>query len=364
MKTSTRSRPATASIAAEPLRVLHVMSYHSPWRWTDDQYAAFQEALDLPGTEHRVFQMDTKRHNDPAWKEQKGEEAGELVRSFDPHLLYTTDDDAQAYVAQHFVDTDVKLVFSGVNRSPDTYGYDKASNVAGVLEQEHFVESLRLLRSLARLNAPAIELGDSTDLPAQTRVLVAGPDGPSPALVVSRREFAGYWEYLLPDAIFTSPPYPSFGGAALIGSDGRLLGIGSLIVADAAAPGQQLPGNMFVPISALKPIMADLLRVGRSAKTPRPWLGLNAQEMRGHVFISRVTPDGPADKAGVGANAIVMAVGGKPVSTLAEFYRAIWGLGDAGVAVPLTLLEANRGEREVTVTSGNRYDFLRLNPTY
>ncbi|HMA14174.1 MAG: S1C family serine protease [Bacteroidota bacterium] len=221
-----------------------------------------------------------------------------------------------------------------------------------------------LLRPLARLNAPPIELGDSTDLPAQTRVLVAGPDGPSPALVVSRREFAGYWEYLLPDAIFTSPPYPSFGGAALIGSDGRLLGIGSLIVADAAEPGQQLPGNMFVPIAALKPIMADLLRNGRSAQTPRPWLGLNAQELRGHVFISRVTPDGPADKAGVGANAIVTAVGGKPVSTLAEFYRAIWGLGDAGVAVPLTLLEANRGQREVTVTSGNRYDFLRLNPTY
>lgn len=221
-----------------------------------------------------------------------------------------------------------------------------------------------LLRPLARLNAPPIELGDSTDLPAQTRVLVAGPDGPSPALVVSRREFAGYWEYLLPDAIFTSPPYPSFGGAALIGSDGRLLGIGSLIVADAAAPGQQLPGNMFVPISALKPIMADMLRVGRSAKAPRPWLGLNAQEMRGHVFISRVTPDGPADKAGVGANAIVTAVDGKPVSTLAEFYRAIWSLGEAGVAVPLTLLEASRGEREVEVTSGNRYDFLRLNPTY
>lgn len=221
-----------------------------------------------------------------------------------------------------------------------------------------------LLRPLARLNAPPIELGDSTDLPATTRVLVAGPDGPSPALVVSRREFAGYWEYLLPDAIFTSPPYRSFGGAALIGSDGRLLGIGSLIVADAATPGEQLPGNMFVPISALKPIMDDMLRVGRSAKAPRPWLGLYTQELRGHVFITRVAPDGPADKAGIAANAVVTAVGGKPVSSLAEFYRAIWGLGEAGVEVPLTLLEASQGEREVTVTSGNRYDYLQLNPTY
>jgi len=221
-----------------------------------------------------------------------------------------------------------------------------------------------LLRPLARLSAPPIELGDSSDLPATTRVLVAGPDGPSPALVVSRREFAGYWEYLLPDAIFTSPPYRSFGGAALIGSDGRLLGIGSLIVADAASPGEQLAGNMFVPISALKPIMDDMLRVGRSAKAPRPWLGLYTQELRGHVFITRVAPDGPAQQAGVSANAVVLAVDGKPVSSLAEFYRAIWALGDAGVQVPLTVLESNLGQREVVVTSGNRYDYLKLNPTY
>ncbi|HEY9539804.1 MAG TPA: S1C family serine protease [Kiloniellaceae bacterium] len=221
-----------------------------------------------------------------------------------------------------------------------------------------------LLRPLTRLNAPPIELGDSTALTEKTRVLVVGPDGPSPALVVSRREFAGYWEYLLPDAIFTSPPYQSFGGAALIGGDGRLLGIGSLIVADAAASGEQLPGNMFVPISALKPIMADLLREGRSAKAPRPWLGLYAQEVGGHIFVSRVAPGGPADKAGVSANAIITSVGGKPVSSLAEFYRAVWGLGEAGVEVPLTLVESSLGEREVAVTSGNRYDYLQLNPTY
>ena len=221
-----------------------------------------------------------------------------------------------------------------------------------------------LLRPLGRLGATAIELGDSGDLPEKTRVLVAGPDGPSPALVVSRREFAGYWEYLLPDAIFTAPPYRSFGGAALIGADGRLLGIGSLIVADAATPGEQLPGNMFVPISALQPIMDDLLRDGRSAKAARPWLGLYTQEVRGHIFVSRVAPDGPAAKAGVAANVIVTAVGDKAVSNLSEFYRAVWDLGEAGVEVPLTLLDSVRGLREVVVTSGNRYDYLQLNPTY
>lgn len=221
-----------------------------------------------------------------------------------------------------------------------------------------------LLRPLGTLRATPIELGDSTDLPEKTRVLVAGPDGPSPAVVVSRREFAGYWEYLLPDAIFTSPPYRSFGGAALIGADGRLLGIGSLIVADAANPGETLPGNMFVPISALTPIMENLLREGRSARSARPWLGLYTQELRGHVFINRVAPGGPAERAGVPANAVVMAVGGRSVSNLAEFYRAVWALGDAGVQVPLTLLDSSLGAREVVVTSGDRYDYLQLDPTY
>ncbi len=221
-----------------------------------------------------------------------------------------------------------------------------------------------LLRPLTRLDATPIELGDSTQLPEETKVLVAGPDGPSAALVVSRREFAGYWEYLLPDAIFTAPPYRSFGGAALIGADGRLLGIGSLIVADAAKPGETFPGNMFVPISALPPIMEDLLSEGRSAKPARPWLGLYTQELRGHVLINRVAPGGPAERAGVAANAIITEVGGRSVSSLAEFYRAVWALGDAGVEVPLTLLDSSRGTRKVTVTSGDRYDYLKLNPSY
>ncbi len=221
-----------------------------------------------------------------------------------------------------------------------------------------------LLRPVTRLNATPIELSDSTELPKSTRVLVAGPDGPSPAMVVSRRDFAGYWEYLLPDAIFTAPPYRSFGGAALIGADGRLLGIGSLIVADAAGPGKTIPGNMFVPISALLPIIEDLKLKGRSAQPARPWLGLYSQEMRGHIVINRVAPGGPAAKAGVSANAIVIAVGGRNVSTLAEFYRAVWALGDAGVEVPLTLLDSAQGSHEVMITSGDRYDYLKLNPTY
>ncbi|NIA68658.1 serine protease [Pelagibius litoralis] len=221
-----------------------------------------------------------------------------------------------------------------------------------------------LLRPATTLNVAPIELGDSDALSEQTQVLVAGPDGPSAAMVVSRREFAGYWEYLLPNAIFTAPPYRAFGGAALIGADGRLLGIGSLIVGDALAPGETFPGNMFVPISMLRPIMDDLMRQGRAGGPARPWLGLFTQELRGHVFINRVSPDGPAATAGVMEGDIVVAVGGEPVSNLSEFYRKIWALGDAGIDVPLTILKGADGFREVSVKSGDRYDYLKLDPTY
>ena len=221
-----------------------------------------------------------------------------------------------------------------------------------------------LLRPATDLNVAPIELGDSDALSEQTQVLVAGPDGPSAAMVVSRREFAGYWEYLLPNAIFTAPPYRAFGGAALIGADGRLLGIGSLVVGDALTEGGQFPGNMFVPISMLRPIMDDLVRQGRAGGPAKPWLGLFTQELRGHVFINRVSPGGPAATAGVAEGDIIVAVGGDPVSNLSEFYRKVWSLGDAGIDVPLTLLKGSDGLREISVKSGDRYDYLKLNPTY
>ena len=221
-----------------------------------------------------------------------------------------------------------------------------------------------LLRPATPLNVPPIALGDSDSLAEQTQVLVAGPDGPSAAMVVSRREFAGYWEYLLPNAIFTAPPYRSFGGAALIGADGSLLGIGSLIVGDAVGPGRSLPGNMFVPISRLKPIMSDLMRDGRSGGPVKPWLGLFGEEIRGHVFINRVSPGGPAEAAGILEDDIVVAVSGEPVASLSEFYRKVWALGEAGIDVPLTIVRGTSGTREISVRSADRYQYLRLDPTY
>lgn len=223
-----------------------------------------------------------------------------------------------------------------------------------------------LLRSLAPLDMPPIALGSAAELVAESQVLVAAASGPQPVLgatVVSRRDFAGYWEYLLPRAIFTAPPHFGFGGAALIGRDGTLLGIGSLIVGDAAGPESRTPGNMFVPIDALPPILDDLLAHGRSRAPARPWLGLYSEQVRDRLLVSRTAPGGPADRAGVEAGDVIVAVKGEPVSDMADFYRKVWAVGDAGAEIPLTVLTPD-GLSGITVRSGDRYDYLKLRQSY
>ena len=223
-----------------------------------------------------------------------------------------------------------------------------------------------LLRASQPLGIKPIGLGESAALGARDEVLVVShvkTQAVQPAVVVARREFAGYWEYLLPGAIFTSPPHEGFGGAALIGRDGRLLGIGSLIVGDTVGNGTAMPGNMFVPVDALKPILPELLDTGRTAGPSRPWLGLFAEEVQGHVIVTAVTEDGPAAGADISPGDLILGVAGAPVTGLADFYRKVWAQGEAGVDVPLLIGRAS-GTGEVTVSSGDRYAWLRLDPTY
>ena len=166
-----------------------------------------------------------------------------------------------------------------------------------------------------------------------------GSKAVSGSRVVSLSEFAGYWEYLLEDAIYTNPPYSNYGGAALIDQKGQLLGIGS-IYTQLSVPGLGvLPCNMSVPIDLLKPILTDLIDSGRSSKPQHPWLGVHADEAHGRVFIIRVTPGGPADKAGIKTGDIILAVNRTPVKGLADFFRQIWAMGPAGVKVPLNILQ-------------------------
>jgi serine protease Do len=223
-----------------------------------------------------------------------------------------------------------------------------------------------LLRTLEPLKLKPMPLGKSSEVKERDPVLVASFGGAAmvaPAYIVAKREFAGSWEYMLDDALFTSPPHPAWSGAALIDRAGKLVGIGSLIVGDAVGGGDKTPGNMFVPIDRLPPILADLIASGRIPGPGRPWLGLNAEELRGRLFVSRVTPGGPADKAGVKRGDVIVGVKGEPPRNLADFYRKVWAQGDAGVSVPLEVLQDSE-VRRVEIKSINRLDHLKLKSSF
>ena len=223
-----------------------------------------------------------------------------------------------------------------------------------------------LLKLLAPLGGTPLALGDSAALAEREPAMVVsspGREGANIVYVVSRRPFSGSWEYHLDSAIFTYPAVPDWSGAPLISAKGELVGIGSLIVGDAGGQGSQSPGNMFVPIDLLKPILRDLIDHGRRSGPSRPWLGVNADEVRGRLFVSRLSPDGPGERAGLQANDIVLAVGGDEVTTLAEFYRKIWSRGAAGVEVPLKILRGAQ-VRDVSVRSIDRAQYFKGSKTY
>jgi len=130
-------------------KILHIMSYHSPWKWTDGQLEGFKAALQGLNIEFKVFQMDLKRRTDAAWIEQSSRAARDLIDHWRPDLVYATDDSAQEYVVKHYLNHPLPFVFSGVNADPAIYGFPGSRNVTGVLEEEHFVETVKLLQKIA-----------------------------------------------------------------------------------------------------------------------------------------------------------------------------------------------------------------------
>jgi S1-C subfamily serine protease len=225
---------------------------------------------------------------------------------------------------------------------------------------------LGLLKLGAPLDGRPLALGDSAALAEREPAMVVnapGREGVNIVYVVSRRPFSGSWEYHLDSAIFTYPAVPEWSGAPLIGPKGELLGIGSLVVGDAAGQGTQSPGNLFVPIDLLKPILADLIAKGRRNAPARPWLGVNTDELRGRIFVSRVSPEGPAEQAGLRPDDIVLAVAGQEVTTLADFYRRVWARGPAGVEVPLQVLRGAQ-VRSLTVRSMDRTQYFKGSTAY
>jgi S1-C subfamily serine protease len=218
-----------------------------------------------------------------------------------------------------------------------------------------------LVQALAKLDVPALEIGRSTAASVGERVVVGGAGGRArsvAARIVAKQEFAGYWEYVLDEAIFTAPAHPNWGGTALIGAEGDLLGIGSLQLQHVVDKGQPQNINMIVPIDLLQPIFDDLLKTGRRSGPPRPWLGLYATEVESRLVVVGLADRGPAKKADLRNGDIVLSVAGKEVRDLAGFFRRIWAQGQAGVEVPLTIYRDGT-TMDVRVKSSERNRFLK-----
>lgn len=219
-----------------------------------------------------------------------------------------------------------------------------------------------LVQALGRLEGiPALEIGDAGRARPGGRALLAAAGGRKRAvacIIAARQPFAGYWEYALDDAFYTAPAHPAWGGAALIGGDGKLLGIGSLILQRRDQMGRKLDLNMVVPVSGLTPILDDLLAYGRVNRPARPWIGLYASEDEEGVAVVSVVPGGPAEQAGIRQGDRLLAVGETRIEELGAFWKAVWGCGVAGARVPLSILRGGR-RRETVIESADRRSFLK-----
>lgn len=223
------------------------------------------------------------------------------------------------------------------------------------------VTGFGLVHAEMPIEAEPLALGGADQVEEGQPVVALSHGGTTYAIaahLAAKREFAGYWEYLLDTALFTVPPHPHWSGAALLGPDGRVHGIGSLFVQDALPAAEPRPGNMFVPADLLPPILDDLKRYGRAQRTPRPWLGLLAAEHDGHLVIAGTIDGGPAEEAGARPGDVIVSVAGAEVDGLAGLYRRVWSLGPAGVEVPIHLLR-DGDPRAVRIRSADRNDFLK-----
>ena len=217
-----------------------------------------------------------------------------------------------------------------------------------------------LVQALGRLDIEPLPIGSSAATRIGDRVVVGGAGGRTRSVasqIVAKQEFAGYWEYLLDEAVFTCPAHPNWGGTALLDERGELIGIGSLQL-ERERDGKAEHVNMIVPIDLLKPILEDLRKFGRVNKPARPWLGLYSTEIDNRVVVIGISANGPAARAELKTGDVILAVDGEKVTSQSAFYKKMWALGPAGVDVPLTV--HHEGVTfDVAVTSTDRFKLLK-----
>ena len=247
--------------------------------------------------------------------------------------------------------TEASTIWLTTNRGTVVAGFPVAYDQAS---------GLGLVQPLGKLGVDPIARGRASSCRVGENVVVASHGGREHALkatIFAKREFAGYWEYVLDEALFTAPAHPQWGGAALIGSTGELLAVGSLLVQE-KIDNAALQGNMLVPIDLLDPILDDMLKLGRPDRPAHPWLGMYTADNGPKLTVAGIAPGGPAHKAGVKAGDVVMKIAGARPESLADFWRRLFALGNAGVDVPLQLLRKNR-LLDVVARSADRNDFLK-----
>jgi len=247
--------------------------------------------------------------------------------------------------------TEASVIWLATNKGTVVGGYPMAYDQA---------TGFGLVQPLGKLGVKPIERGSASSIRVGENVVVAGQGGRAHALkatVFAKREFAGYWEYVLDEALFTAPAHPQWGGSALIGADGKLAGIGSLLVQEKIDAGT-IQGNMIVPIDLLAPILDDMTRTGRANRAPHPWLGMYVTEAGERLVVAGLAPGAPAERAGVHVGDAVIAVGGDRPKSLADLWRKVWAHGAPGAIVPLKLARSGK-MLELRLTSADRADFLK-----
>jgi S1-C subfamily serine protease len=268
---------------------------------------------------------------------------------------------------------------SGVVIGPDglilTIGYLllEAETIEVVTQDERVLPARQVAYDLATgfgLVRPLVPLrgvepvplaGVASLKPGQPLLVATGSSGGTEVgftRLIATRPFSGYWEYHIEAAIFTSPPVANHIGASLFNSNGELLGIGSLFVLEADGPDRTLPGNMFVPVDLLRPVLAEMQSTGRTRASIRPWLGLSSSERGGHVEIVRVDRSGPALEAGLQPGDVVLEIDGVQVRTLEAFYKQLWKRPGAEADVELTVLQGSE-VRKIKVHTVDRMQTLR-----
>jgi S1-C subfamily serine protease len=234
--------------------------------------------------------------------------------------------------------------------------------VPGFVVGYDYESGFGLIKPSMPLDGPVAPIGsiDSLHVGDSVRIAAAGRDAAAAdATVVAKQEFAGRWEYLLEEAVFTAPAQENWSGAGLFDLEGRLCGLGSLAIQGFETPTGPETVNMFVPIDLLPPIIDDICHHGRRRTPPKPWLGMLVHEDQDEqLTIVGIYRNCPADRAGLKPGDVILSVADQPVSGLANMFRKVWNLGEAGVEVPLGVLRESQ-KLDKVIRSDDRAVFQR-----